>query len=217
MWQVVLGRVSTRQNIMPCEQSVSQWIVGAQKGDSRAIGALWQCYFERLVRLARGKLAGVSRRAADEEDLALSAFASFCHAAKAGRIPDLADRDGLWRLLIKLTAQKAVDRRRHEGCAKRGGGRVRGESAMAHRGASDGDEGLDQIIGDAPTPEFAAIVAEQCSRLLDSLNDELRPLALAKMEGYTNEELVGRFDCSLSTVERRLRLIRKIWQQEMDR
>jgi DNA-directed RNA polymerase specialized sigma24 family protein len=200
------------------DMSISQWIVGAQKGDSRAIGALWQCYFERLVRLARGKLAGVSRRAADEEDLALSAFASFCRAAKAGRIPDLADRDGLWRLLIKLTAQKAVDRRRHEGCAKRGGGRVRGELALAHREASDsGGEGLDQIIGDAPTPEFAAIVAEQCSRLLDSLNDDLRPLALAKMEGYTNEEIGGKLDCSLSTVERGLRLIRKIWQQEMDR
>ena len=132
--------------------SISQWIVGAQEGDSRAVSALWQCYFERLVRLARGKLAGVSRRAADEEDVALSAFASFCRAAKGGRIPDLADRDGLWRLLIKLTAQKAVDRRRHDGCAKRGGGRVRGESALAHREASESGDGFDRVIGDAPTP-----------------------------------------------------------------
>jgi DNA-directed RNA polymerase specialized sigma24 family protein len=198
------------------DASISQWIVGAQEGDSQAIDALWQCYFERLVRLARGKLAGVSRRAADEEDLALSAFASFCRAAKAGRFPDLADRDGLWRLLIKLTARKAVDRRRHEDCAKRGGGRVRGESALARREASESGEGLDRIIGDTPTPEFAAIVAEQCSRLLDCLNEDLRPLAVAKMEGYTNEEIVGKLDCSLSTVERGLRLIRTIWKRKMD-
>ena len=42
-------------------------------------------------------------------------------------------------------------------------------------------------------------------------------MALAKMEGYTNEEIVGKLNCSLSTVERGLRLIRKIWQREMDR
>jgi DNA-directed RNA polymerase specialized sigma24 family protein len=36
------------------------------------------------------------------------------------------------------------------------------------------------------------------------------------MEGYTNEEIVGKFDCSLSTVERGLRLIRTIWKRKMD-
>lgn len=198
---------------MQREESVSQWIVGAKQGDCQAVQELWKRYFEQLVRLARAKLGGMSRRVADEEDVVLSAFASFCRAAKQGRIPQLADRDGLWRLLIKLTAQKAVDQRRHEGCVKRGGGHVRGESALAHHEASQSIEGLDRVIGDAPTPEFAAIAAEQCSRLLDCLNDELRPLALAKMEGYTNEEIAEKFDCSLSTVERSLRLIRKIWQQ----
>ena len=71
------------------EPSVSRWIVGAKQGDSQAINALWQCYFERLVGMARRKLVGLPRRSADEEDLALSAFASFCQAAKEGRVPDL--------------------------------------------------------------------------------------------------------------------------------
>jgi DNA-directed RNA polymerase specialized sigma24 family protein len=201
---------------MQCEESVSQWIVGTKQGDCQAVQELWKRYFEQLVRLARARLGGMPRRVADEEDVALSAFASFCRAAKQGRTPQLADRDGLWRLLIKLTAQKAVDQRRYDGCAKRGGGRVRGESALAHREVSESNAGLDRVIGDTPTPEFAAIVAEQCSRLLDCLSDDLRPLALAKMEGYTNEEIAGKLDCSLSTVERGLRLIRKIWQREMD-
>jgi DNA-directed RNA polymerase specialized sigma24 family protein len=195
--------------------SISQWIVGAQQGDPQAVGALWRCYFQRLVRVARGKLAGVPRRAADEEDLALSAFASFCLAAKEGRIPDLTDRDGLWRLLLKLTARKAVDRRRHEGCVKRGGGRVRGESALEQGGDSGADEGLARIVGDSPTPEFAAMVAEECARLLGCLDDDLRPVALAKMEDNTNREIAVKLDCSLSTVERSLRLIRKIWQGQM--
>jgi DNA-directed RNA polymerase specialized sigma24 family protein len=196
------------------ELSISQWVLGAKRGDSQAIGQLWQCYFERLVGLARQKLAGVPRRAADEEDVALSAFASFCRAARAGRFPDLAHRQGLWRLLIRLTAEKAVDQVRREGRVKRGGGRVRGESAFAHGDSSSVDQGLAQIIGDVPTPEFAAMVAEECARLLRCLDDDLRPVALAKMEDYTNQEIASKLGCSLSTVERSLRLIRKIWQHE---
>jgi DNA-directed RNA polymerase specialized sigma24 family protein len=196
------------------EPSVSQWIVGAKRGDSEAINALWRCYFGQLVGMARRKLAGLARRSADEEDLALSAFASFCRAAKEGRVPNLADRDGLWRLLIRLTAQKAVDRRRYDNRVKRGGGRVRGESALVHNSDSQSVDGLAQIVGETPTPEFAAMVAEQCSRLLNCLNDQLRPVALAKMEDCTNQEIATKLSCSLSTVERSLRLIRKIWQSE---
>jgi hypothetical protein len=40
------------------EPSISRWILGAKQGDSQAIGRLWQCYFERLVGLARQRLAG---------------------------------------------------------------------------------------------------------------------------------------------------------------
>jgi DNA-directed RNA polymerase specialized sigma24 family protein len=194
--------------------SVSQWIVGAKQGESEAINALWRCYFEQLVAMARRKLAGLQRRSADEEDLALSAFASFCRAAKEGRVPDLADRDGLWRLLIRITAQKAVDRRRHDHRVKRGGGRVRGESALLHGDGPQSVDGLAQIVGETPTPEFASMVAEQCSRLLNCLDEHLRPVALAKMEDCTNQEIAAKQGCSVSTVERSLRLIRKIWQNE---
>jgi len=198
------------------EPSISQWILGAKQGDSQAVGRLWQRYFERLVRLARQRLANSPRRAADEEDVALSVFASFCSAAEAGRFPDLADRGALWRLLIQLTAQKAVDQKRRQRRAKRGGGKVRGESALAHHDESADDEGLAQVIGDAPTPDFAAMVAEECARLLNCLDENLRPIALAKMEDCTNQEIALKLRCSLSTVERGLRLIRKIWKQELE-
>ena len=44
---------------------------------------------------------------------------------------------------------------------------------------------------------------------------DLRALAIAKMEGYTNQEIAERLDCSLRTVERRLHLIRKKWGREL--
>jgi DNA-directed RNA polymerase specialized sigma24 family protein len=114
-----------------------------------------------------------------------------------------------------LTAQKAVDQARHQRRAKRGGGRVRGESAFRQGDASETDEGFAQIIGDTPTPEFAAMVAEECARLLNCLNDNLRPIALAKMEDCTNQEIAVKLSCSLTTIERGVRLIRKIWKQEL--
>ncbi|MGA2618141.1 MAG: ECF-type sigma factor [Thermoguttaceae bacterium] len=197
------------------QPSISQWILGAKEGQSQAVHALWGRYFERLVLLARQRLAALPRRAADEEDLALSAFATFCRAAEEGRFPDLADRDDLWRLLITITAQKAIDRARHDGRAKRGGGRVRGESALAFGHPGDTTHGLDQVVGDSPTPEFAATMADECARLLGQLDDDLQQIALAKMEDFTNQEIAGKLDCSVSTVERSLRLIRKIWQREM--
>jgi DNA-directed RNA polymerase specialized sigma24 family protein len=60
------------------------------------------------------------------------------------------------------------------------------------------------------------MMAEQCRRLLDGLPDEqLRALALAKLEGHTNEEIARQLSVSLRTVERRLRLIRDEWKQEL--
>lgn len=196
------------------EDSVSQWIVGAKQGDCQAVQKLWTRYFAQLVRTARAKLGGIPRRVADEEDVALSAFASFCRAAKEGRFPQLGDREGLWQLLICLTARKAVVRKRYELRQKRGGGRVRGESELFGDSWAN-DPGLAQVIGEMPTPDFAVMVAEQCQNLLAQLDDQLRVVALAKMQEYTNEEIAQRLDCSVSTVERSLRLIRKIWQLQV--
>ena len=112
---------------MTDERSVTHWIHEIKKGESAAASALWERYFDQLVRLARRKLRGMPCRVADEEDVALSAFDSFCRAAAKGRFPDLADRDSLWRLLLQMTARKAVDLIRYNERKKR---KVFGESAI---------------------------------------------------------------------------------------
>jgi DNA-directed RNA polymerase specialized sigma24 family protein len=168
-----------------------------------------------LVVLARARLRGTPRRAADEEDVALSAFDSFCRHAEQGRFPQLLDRDDLWQLLVMLAARKAVDLARHENRQKRGGGQVVGEEAL---GATADEAGaLAQVVGDEPTPEFAVQVAEECARLLDRLGDaDLRNVALWKMEGYTNHEIAERLGCVERTVERKLGVIRGLWEKERD-
>src|SRR4051794_17553692 len=204
---------------MSADGSVTLWIDRLKAGDHAAAQDLWERYFRRLVGLARHKLRGAPRLPADEEDVALSAFDSFCRGAETGRFPRLADRDDLWRLLVVLTARKASDLVQHERRQKRGGGRVSGESAFLTPGTDLEEEaGMARVIGDEPTPEFAAQVAEEYRRLLDVLgDDELRWVAQWKMEGYTNSEIATRLGCAEPTVERRLRVIRSIWSDQADR
>ena len=194
--------------------SVTNWLTQLQGGDPAAAQGLWERYFPRMVALARKRLHGGRRREADEEDVALSAFDSFCRGAAHGRFPRLGDRDDLWRLLLVITARKAVDQLERQGRLKRGGGRVGGESALLDP-ADPGQGGIEQVVGNEPTPEFAAQVAEECERLLGKLaDDQLRSVAVWKMEGDTNEQIAARLGCAPATVERRLRLIRKLWSGE---
>lgn len=202
---------------MPDDGSVSHWINALNGGDDVAVQQLWQRYFHRLVALARAKLQGVQRRAEDEEDVALSAFDSFCRGAEQGRFPQLNSREGLWRLLVTITARKAYDLAEREGRLKRGGGQVRGDSALGDPAASNPRPGWEAVAGNEPTPEFAAQAIEEYRRLLGQLgDDELRSIAVWKMEGHTNQEIAARLGCALPTVERRLRLIRKTWSAEID-
>jgi len=56
---------------------------------------------------------------------------------------------------------------------------------------------------------------DQCRWLLECLGDPmLRSVAVSKLEGYTNEEIGAMLGCSLRSVERKVRLIRSIWQKE---
>jgi RNA polymerase sigma factor (sigma-70 family) len=200
---------------MTSEGSVTNWVRRLREGDPTAAQRLWELYFPRLVGLARKKLQQAPRRAADEEDVALSAFASFCRGAARDRFSQLSDRDNLWRVLVMLTARKASHLLRDERRQKRGAGAVRDEAALGRAETAGGRAGFDELPGTAPTPEFVAWVAEECQRLLARLGeDELRSIALWKLEGYTNEEIAAKLGCTRPTVQRKLRLIRDTWAKE---
>jgi len=190
------------------DDTLARWLGQLRSGEQSAARELWGQYFGPMVELARSKLRGMSARAADEEDVALSAFKSFCRAVEAGRYTNLFDRDGLWALLVTITARKAVDLRRHEHRRKR----------RAPTGAdADGGPALDDLIGREPDPEFVARIAEECQRLLGLLTDPmLRTIALRKMEGFTNAEIAAELGVVGRTVERKLNLIRRRWEAGAD-
>ena len=103
---------------MTQDGSVSRWLGPLQDGDPEAAQQLWERYFVSLVKLARKRMK-LSTGLADEEDVALSAFDSFCRNAEGGRFPKLSDRDDLWRILAVMTARKARGLFRSEGRQKR--------------------------------------------------------------------------------------------------
>jgi DNA-directed RNA polymerase specialized sigma24 family protein len=192
------------------QESVTLWIRSLQAGDVAAAEKLWNRYFEELVRLARARLRSAPRAVADEEDAALSAFDSFCQGAARGRYPRLNDRNDLWRLLVVITERKALDQAQRERRQKRGGGKILGTSDLLA-----GDRTVRGSVLPQPTPELAAMMADECRRLLGRLRDDsLRSVATLRMEGYTNEEVADRLGCSLRSIARKLELIRRTWLAE---
>src|SRR5262245_46003333 len=175
--------------------SVSRLLGGLRDGDEEAVRQLWRRYFQPLVRLARGRLAGRVCGASDAEDVALEAFAALCERvarpAAAERFPELHNRTHLWKLLACFTARQAFDLARKEGRRRRV---VEDESVL-------GEAGFDRLASAEPPPEFNAAVAD----LLECLpTTELRAVALARMEGCTNAEVARRLGRSVATVERKL-------------
>ena len=212
----IADQTSDERNSADESQPVTLWIDRLKSGDETAAQKLWERYFDRIVRMAQRRLGHLPRRVADEEDVALSVFDSLFLGVAEGRFPELSHRDNLWRLLVVMTARKAIDQIHHQKRQKRGGGMVRGESVMWKPGAGDSlSPGFAGIIGNDPTPEFAALLEEETDRLLDLLDDaSLREVALLKMQGYTNEEIAKELDCSVRTIERKLNTIRDRWSAD---
>ena len=191
---------------MSFEESVTNWLHAIQSGNREGVRHLWQRYFHRMVNIARVNLGNGLRGAADEEDVALSAFDSFCQGVEQREFPRLQDRDDLWRILVVITLRKAVNLVKHEGRQKRGGGQVKELD----------DEILQGLISQEPSPAVAVAMNEECDRLLDLLGDEdLRTVVSLKLAGHTNIEVATLIGCSRVTVQRMLNLIRQTWQQEL--
>lgn len=202
---------------MSLNNTVTLWINQLKTGDSLAAQKLWEAYFQQMVELARRKLEGAKRAVADEEDVALSAFKSFCLAARQGKYPQLVDRSNLWPLLMAITANKSVDLIRHENRRKRGGG----EEAAGRDASEPLADSLSHLISQEPAPQFAAELAEQFENLLKRLDatgdSDLRRVALMKLEGCTTPQVAEELGCARRTVERKLQLIERLWGKDVQR
>jgi len=97
--------------------------------------------------------------------------------------------------------RKALRQQRRESAQKRGGGRVRDEAD------------LHEVASSANSPEFDVV----CAEMLELLEPDLRSYALLRLMGHKNREIADQFSCTERKVERKLQLIRAVWDEEVAR
>jgi hypothetical protein len=177
-----------------------------------AAALIWKRYCTALLQLACRNLDRRLRRRVGADDIVQRTFKSFFLRQRRGDF-DLSDRNDLFQLLIRMTLNKVGSAAAREARRRRD---YRRDRPVAE-GVADGDEEGSWLLElsecGAPSPDEAAALAEEAERRLEQLPDDLCRVALWKLEGYTNAEIAMRpeMNCTVRTVERKLRLIREVW------
>ena len=139
-------------------------------------------------------------------------YASFCRRQRHGEF-DLANRDQLWGLLVRITLCKVRNTANKHRCKKRDVNREKTWQPGDTEGALSLD--LDGIKDRGPGPSEAAVLNEALEERLGALDDpRMRSLALQKLEGWTNAEIALSIGRTERAVERKLKLIRECWRDK---
>ncbi|MEM7473893.1 MAG: ECF-type sigma factor [Planctomycetota bacterium] len=182
------------------EQSITHWIKRAQLEDSEGEEAIWNHYFEQVVRLARSRMTLIQTSIYDAEDAALSAIHSLFRGIRANRFPELNDRHNLWRLLIVITSRKISAQRRRQ------------SSRIVNAGQKQSEFAILGCLSEEPTAEFVSEVMDETENALNLLgDDQLQKIAVLKLDGFTTKEISERVHATTRTVRRKLERIRDIW------
>ena len=198
------------------ELATSRWLPELKAGDDKALGIVWQRFFEKIIVVARNRLRDVPKRVEDEEDIALSAFRRLHQMAGREKLGAIRHSDELWGLLVAITAGKVADLVRRQTADKRGGGKVRGGSAFAKKSASGESDGIQDWFTTDLSPEALLVVEEEVDRLLNLLPDPTtRQIAEMFLEGVPKTEIASTLDISRSTVYLKLDTVLAIWRAEI--
>src|SRR5688572_15150024 len=160
-----------RSNFMSSRGSVTVWIQDFQAGDEAAFAKIHARYWPLVVGFARAKLKGAAVRTPDEEDVAQAARWSFYRCVKGGEGIRFDSCHAVFAFLTHLVACKAVNQVQHElGVQKRGGGHVRGDSALDALAVA----GKDVRGSREPTGLEVVLLKEMYQRMIDELPEGLR-------------------------------------------
>jgi RNA polymerase sigma factor (sigma-70 family) len=200
---------------MRSPESTGRMVAQVKDGDPAGAEALWNHYFDQLMRLAHHKLQRAPRLSQAAEDFALSVLASFMRRAGAGRCPAVQTADDLRCWLYRRLRDKIVDRVRRECRVKRDSRRLTVETDLARPDSSE-EAALAHIRGREPDPAEVTAFADQWEHLLGQLPDvRMRQVAQHEMEGLSQKEIADRLDVDVRTVKRKLQAIRKLWENEL--
>lgn len=179
------------------DESVAVFFQQLRAGNQEGLEKLWQRFRPRLLGLAAATLGRQAPGITDAEDALQSAMVSFWQRAERGDFGSHLGQDDIWQILAVITKRKALRHRRRENAKMRGGGQV---------------GSLSDDVADNEFSPSAGLVYEDFFNLLDA---NLRTYALLRVLGYSNREVADELGCSERKVERKMQLIRSIWDAEI--
>ena len=186
-------------------------IRGLRDGDRAAAHDFWEQYGPLLHAVAEKNLAGGLRRRVGPEDVVQSACRTFLRRAQQGEF-QLADSDGLWRLLCAITLTKIREQTRYHLRQKRG------LDQEVHAAPTEAGDQTDWgLRAPGPTPAEAAEFADQFQQLLATLDEEERRIVELKLQDCTHEEVATQLGCSERTVRRILKRVQAQLARTFDR
>ncbi|MDO4550644.1 MAG: ECF-type sigma factor [Planctomycetia bacterium] len=194
-------------------KTLTNWVSRLAAGDSSAMEHVFSRYFDQLVTLAVQKMHGLNQVARSGEDIALSAIKSLYFGLKNEKI-QLCTEDDLWGCLFCITVRKTVAERRREFAQKRGGVEKRIFSGNEALNEDDGGELFDRVVGNEPSPQLAAQMAENADELLSLFeeNSTQRQIVSMKLQGMTTPEIANHLNLIPRTVFWHLEKIRNRWE-----
>ncbi len=168
-------------------------------GDEQAAGDLWRRYAERLVSLARTRLSKALVRVLDPEDVVQSAYRCFFVNARSDRYV-LRHSGDLWRLLVAITLHKLHKQFRRHTTRKR--------TVNRQEYLDDLSSSLDvqaQLLTREPSPDEAAVIADEVALLLERLRQPVRHMVELCLQGESVEEIAKATQRHVVTVRRNLK------------
>ncbi len=170
---------------------VERW----REGDEDAASQLHERYGERLVQLARKRLANKWQGRFDPEDVVQSVFRTMFRRTRSGSFEFQKD-DDFWKLMVTITLNKVRNK-------------VRGKKRDPDREQNQFDDGLAAIICREPGTLDLVVFTDLLKEVQRRLSPIEQHLLTLRLEGHTQDEIAEKNEVDVRTVRRRLMKIRE--------
>jgi RNA polymerase sigma factor (sigma-70 family) len=190
---------------MPENPADDRELIAAFKaGSETAARDLFDRYCEKLMRLARRRIGQRMNTRVDPEDVIQSAFRTFFVHVKNDEF-SFEGEDDLFKLLVRLTVNKALRQIAHHRAAKRDPGKE------VMQGSNDADV-MNNLSAHDPSPEVEVAVLDELERFLSQLPDFDRKVLEMKLQGHSSTDIaeaLGSYDRKIRRVLERIEAVAK--------
>ncbi|HJZ53775.1 MAG TPA: sigma-70 family RNA polymerase sigma factor [Gemmataceae bacterium] len=177
-------------------------IAAFKAGSEGAARELFDRYCEKLMRLARRRIGQRMATRVDPEDVIQSAFRTFFFHVRNDEFTFQEEND-LFKLLVRLTVNKALRQIAHHRAAKRDPGREAGQGTEA-------SDVLRNLTAHGPSPEVEVAVLDEFERFLAQLPDFDRKVLELRVQGHSTVEIaekLGSYDRKIRRVLERIEAV----------